>query len=114
MAARTNKRWIAAKKQQIKKQADRTKWAKRFTYPQRNLSIQDWKDLWAIWVKENPKGRTYHRFLKWRKVCYETRLRIDPDWYRLVKMPNWWLDFVEVPFSWWTRKKIIKSVTQKQ
>lgn len=109
MASRTNKKWIASKKAQLQKQASRMKWAKKFTYPTRRLSIVEWKEIWAIWAKENPKWHTYNWFLKWRKVCYETRLRCDPDGYRLVKLPSGWLEFVEAPLSGWTRKRLMKS-----
>lgn len=110
MASRTNKKWIAAKKAQLQKQAWRLKGCKRFEYPKRKLSLQEAKELWVIWGKTNPKWREYNRFLKWRKMCWETKLRVDPDWYRLVKLPNWWMEFVEVTISWWLRKKISKSM----
>lgn len=109
MAARTNKKWIASKKAQLQKQAQRLKWAKRFEYPKRKLSIEEAKEIGIIWSKENPKGRAYNRFLKWRKICWETRLRVDRDWYRLVKLPSGGMEFVEVPFSGWLRKKIMKN-----
>ena len=109
MASRTNKKGIAAKKKQLQKQASRLKWEKRFNYPKRKLNLEDAKELWIIWSKTNQKWNTYHRFLKWRKVCWETRLRVDPDGYRLIKLPPWGLDFVEVPISGWLRKKLVKS-----
>lgn len=110
MASRTNKKGIAAKKAQLQKQAQRMKWAKRFEYPKRKLWLVEAKEISVLWAKENPKGHTYNWFLKGRKVCWETRLRVDPDGFRLVKLPSGWLEFVEVPISGWLRKKIIKNV----
>jgi hypothetical protein len=107
--ARTNKRWIAAKKAQIQKQNNRNKGAKRFTYPKRKLSEQEAKDLGVIGSHTNPKGGTYHWFLKWRKVCRETRLTVDPDGYRYVRTPSGGSDFVEIPISGWLGKKLKKS-----
>ena len=109
MASRTNKKGIAAKKKQLQKQASRLKGEKRFNYPKRELNLEEAKELWIVWVKTNQKWNTYHRFLKWRKICWETRLRVDPDGYRLIKLPSWGLDFVEVPISGWLRKKLVKS-----
>ncbi len=112
MAGRTNKKWIAAKKAQLAKQAGRLKWQQKFNYPKRNLSLDLAKELAVVGAKTNPSGRTYNWFLKWRKICWETRMRIDPDGYRLIKMPNGWMDFVEVPISGWVRKKLVKRNKQ--
>lgn len=109
MASRTNKRWIAAKKRQLQKQASRMKWERRFNYPKRKLNLEEAKELGIVWAKTNPKWNTYHRFLKWRKICWETRLRVDPDGYRLIKLPSGGLDFVEVPISGWVRRKLVKN-----
>lgn len=106
--ARTNKKWIAAKKAQLAKQAGRLKWQKRFNYPKRNLSIELAKELSVVWAKMNPAGREYNWFLRGRKICWETWLRVDPDGYRLVRLPSGWLEFVEVPVSGWVRKKLRK------
>lgn len=108
--SRTNKQGIAAKKSQQAKQAKRSKGLKRFEYPKRNLGLQEAKDLWVIWVQTNPKWREYHRFLKGRRVCRETRLKIDPDGYRLVVLPSGSIDFVEIMQSWWVRSKMIKGL----
>lgn len=113
MASRTNKKWIAAKKAQLQKQAQRLKWAKRFEYPKRRLSIEEAKEIGVIWAKENPKWHTYNRFLKWRKICWETRLWIDKDWFRLIRLPSGWMEFVEVPISGWLRKKLMKNTTSR-
>ena len=107
--ARTNKKWIAAKKKQLQKQASRTKWSRRFNYPKRKVNLDEAKSIWFIWAKTNPKWNTYNRFLKWRKICWETRTKVDSDGFRLIKLPSWWLDFVEVPVSWWLRKKLAKN-----
>ena len=109
MASRTNKKGIAAKKRQLQKQASRMKGERRFNYPKRKVSLDEAKELGFVWAKTNPKGNTYHRFLKWRKLCWETRLKVDPDGYRLVKLPSGGLEFVEVPISGWLRKKLAKS-----
>ena len=107
--ARTNKKWIAAKKKQLQKQASRTKWARKFNYHKRKVSLDEAKNLWFVWAKTNPKWNTFHRFLKWRKICWETNLPIDSDWYALTKLPSGWLEFVERPIWWWLRKKLAKS-----
>ena len=107
--ARTNKKWIASKKKQLQKQASRWKWQRKFSYSKRRLNLEEAKEFWIVWAKTNPKWNTYNRFLKWRKICWETKLNIDSDWYRLVKLPSWWLEFIEVPVSWWLRKKIMKN-----
>lgn len=107
--ARTNKRWIAAKKAQKSKQAGRFKWAKRFEYPKRRLGLAEAKEIGAVWVETNPDGHDYHWFLKWRKVCWETRLTIDPDGWRFISTPSGGKTFVEVPISGWLRKKLIKT-----
>lgn len=106
--ARTNKQWIAAKKAQQVKQAKRSKGFKRFEYPKRNLGLQEAKDLWVIGVSINPKGREYHWFMKGRRVCRETRLKMDPDGYRQIVLPSGNTDFVEVMQSGWIRSKLLK------
>lgn len=108
--ARTNKQGIAAKKAQQAKQAKRSKGFKRFEYPKRNLGLQEAKDLWVIGVSVNPKGREYHWFMKGRRVCRETRLKMDPDGYRQIILPSGNADFVEVMQSGWVRSKIIKGM----
>ena len=111
--ARTNKKWIAQKKAQLHKQAKLWKWAKKFNYPKRRLSVEEWKTIWVIWSKKNPKNHEYNRFLKWRKNCIETWTSVDPDGFRLINLPSWGLDFVDVPMSWWMRKKLIKSTQHR-
>ncbi|MBS8122184.1 hypothetical protein [Candidatus Vampirococcus lugosii] len=106
--ARTNKKGIAAKKAQLAKQAGRLKGQKRFNYPKRNLSIELAKELSVVGAKMNPAGREYNWFLRGRKICWETGLRVDPDGYRLVRLPSGGLEFVEVPVSGWVRKKLRK------
>lgn len=110
--SRTNKQGIAAKKAQQAKQAKRTRGARRFEYPKRNVSLQDAKDMGFVGVVTNPKGREFHRFLKWRKVCWETRLRIDPDGYRMVILPSGWSEMVQVMQSGWVRWKMIKTLNK--
>ncbi|MFA7284195.1 MAG: hypothetical protein WC004_00025 [Candidatus Absconditabacterales bacterium] len=107
--ARTNKQGIAAKKSQQAKQARRSKGLKRFEYPKRNLGLQEAKDLGVIGVQTNPKGHDYHRFLKGRRICWETRLRVDNDGYRLIVLPGGSTDFTEVMQSGWVRGKILKN-----
>jgi hypothetical protein len=62
----------------------------------------------VIGVSINPKGREYHWFLKGRRVCRETRLKMDPDGYRMIVLPSGSTDFVEVMQSGRVRSKIIK------
>lgn len=109
MASRTNKQGIAKKKAQQQKQAARTKWSKRFEYPKRKIDLEDAKEIGVIWVKTNPKGHDYHRFLRGRKICWETRLRIDPDGYRFIRTPSGGSEMVEVPVSGWMRTKLRKN-----
>lgn len=108
MASRTNKQWIASKKKQLNKQAGRWKGEKKFNYPKRKVSLEQAKELGFVWAKQNPVGNTYNRFLKGRKICWETRLKVDSDGYALTNLPSWWLEFVEVPVSGWLRKRIVK------
>ena len=111
--ARTNKRGIAAKKAQLEKQAKRLKWGKRFEYPKRKLDLEEAKEMWVIGVYTNPKGREYNWFIKGRKVCWETRLRIDPDGYRYIRTPSGWSEIVEVSMSGWVRDKLKKTLSVK-
>lgn len=114
MASRTNKRWIAAQKQQKQKQAGRLKWGKRFEYPKRKLALEEAKDLGVVGVETNPKGHAFHRFLRGRKVCRETRMRTDPDGWRYIKLPSGSSDFAEVMLSGWNRKKLMKTLSSKK
>ena len=108
--ARTNKRWIAAKKAVQQKQAQKFKGLRRFEYPKRKLEIESAKELGIVWVHKNPKGWEYTRFLRGRKVCRETRLRVDPDGYRFIRTPSGWSEMVQVAVSGWLRNKIKKSL----
>jgi hypothetical protein len=108
MAWRTNKQRIAKKKAQQAKQASRMKWAKRFDYPKRSLDLKTWMEIWAIHEVTNPAWNTWHWFFRWRKVCFETRLRTDPDWYRYIRTPNWWMNVVSAPQTWYVRRKMSK------
>jgi hypothetical protein len=114
MASRTNKQWIAKKKSQQQKQAARTKGLKRFEYPKRKLDVIEGKELGVIWVYTNPKWATYNWFLRWRKICVETRMRIDPDGYRYIKTPSWGSDMVSVPVSGRSRSKLKKNMSVKK
>lgn len=114
MASRTNKQWIAKKKAQQQKQASRMKWLKRFEYPKRKLDLEESKELGIVWVYTNPRGATYNRFLKWRKICWETRLRIDPDGYRYIRTPSGWSEMVSIPVSGWTRNKLRKNTSVRK
>lgn len=107
--ARTNKRGIAAKKAVQQKQANRLKWGRRFEYPKRKVELEEAKEIGFVWAVTNPKGATYNRFLRWRKVCRETRLRTDPDGYRFIRTPSGWSEVVVAPMSWWISKKLRKS-----
>jgi len=111
--ARTNKRGIAANKAKLQKQAARLKGAKRFEYPTRKLTIEEGKELGVIGVVTNPKGHDYTRFLRGRKICRETRLRVDPDGYRYIKTPSGGGESVSVEVSGWTRKRMIKATRQR-
>ncbi|HCB51804.1 TPA: hypothetical protein DEP21_04540 [Patescibacteria group bacterium] len=114
MASRTNKQGIAAKKAQQAKQARRTKGTKRFEYPKRKITLEEGKDLGVVGLWKNPKGREYHRFLRGRKMCWETRLRVDPDGYRYIRTPSGGSEIVQVGISGWTRTKLRKNMTTKK
>lgn len=107
--ARTNKRGIAAKKAVQQKQAARLKWGRRFDYPKRKVELEEAKEIGFIWAVTNPKGATYNWFLRWRKVCRETRLRTDPDGYRFIRTPSGWSEVVVAPMTGWISKKLRKS-----
>jgi hypothetical protein len=107
--ARTNKRGIAAKKAQQKKQANRLKGSRRFEYPKRKLSLEDAKELGIVVQQTNPVGHTFHRFAHGRKVCRETRLRTDPDGYRMIITPRGNREMVEAPISGWVRKQLMRN-----
>ena len=109
MASRTNKKGIASKKQQLHKQASRTKGDKKFSYPKRKVTLTEAKEIGFVWGKTNPKWHTNNRFLKGRKLCRDTRLKVDSDGFRLVKLPSWWLEFVESPISGRLRKQLMKT-----
>ena len=108
MASRTNKQGIAKKKAQQQKQASRMKGAKRFDYPRRKLDLEEAKELGVVGEWTNAKGATYNRFLRGRKVCWETRLRTDPDGYRYIRTPSGGSEMVIAPSSGWTRTKMKK------
>lgn len=61
----------------------------------------------------NPKGVTYNRFLRGRKVCWETRLRTDPDGYRYIRTPAGASEIVLAPSSGWIRTKMKKMVRRR-
>ena len=111
--ARTNKKWIAQKKTQLQKQAKKFRWEKKFSYPKRRLDLEQAKEIWAIWVYTNPKWWEYHWFIRWRKVCRETRLRVDPDGYRMIRTPSWGTEMVSTNMSWWIRWKFKKMINSK-
>jgi len=111
--ARTNKRGIAANKAKSQKQANRLRGWKRFEYPKRKLTIEEGKELGVIGVVTNPKGNDYIRFLRGRKICRETRLRVDPDGYRYIKTPSWGGETVAVEINGRTRKKLAKATRQR-
>jgi hypothetical protein len=113
MASRTNKQGIAAKKAQQAKQARRLKGAKRFDYPKRKITLEEGKELGVIGVWTNPKGREYHWFLRGRKICRETRLRVDADGFRYIRTPSGGSEMVEVAVAGWVRTKLRKAVTGK-
>jgi hypothetical protein len=104
--ARTNKQWIAANKAQKARQASRMKGSRRFEYPKRKLTLEEAKEQGIVGVQTNPQGRNYSWFLRGRKICRETRLRVDPDGWRYVKLPSGSGDFVQVPVGGWLRKKL--------
>ena len=113
MASRTNKQGIASKKKIQQKQANRLKGSKRFEYPRRKLTIEEAKDLGAVGVYKNPKGHEYNRFLRGRKICRETRLRLDPDGYRYIRTPSGGSEMVSVPVSGWTRATLRKTTPSR-
>jgi hypothetical protein len=112
--SRTNKQGIAKKKALQSKQANRLKGGKRFEYPKRKLTIEEAKELGVVGVWTNPKGSDYNRFLRGRKVCRETRLRVDPDGYRYIRTPSGGSEMVSVPVTGWTRTRLRKGMGVKK
>lgn len=110
--ARTNKQGIASKKAQLQKQASRTKGQRKREYPKRKTNLEEAKEFGFIWAQANPKGNTYHWFQRGRKICWETRMRIDPDGRRFVRLPSGGTDFVQVHLSGWGRRKLQKAMSQ--
>ncbi len=111
--ARTNKRGIAAKKAQLQKQAQRTKGGVRFTYPKRKISLEEAKDLGIVMIQTNPDGHDYHRFAHGRKVCRETRLRTDPDGYRMIVTPKGGREMVDAHNSGRVQKQLKRQVRNR-
>lgn len=112
MASRTNKQGIAAKKKAQAKQAKRLKGLRRFEYPKRKLDLEDAKEMGVIGVYKNPAGKEYNWFIKGRKICWETRLRVDPDGYRYIRTPSGGTEMVQVPISGWLRTKMRRNMNQ--
>ena len=108
--ARTNKQGIAKKKAVQQKQSNRTKGMKRFDYPRRKLTLEEAKDLGVVGIWTNPRGSDYHRCMRGRKICWETRLRLDPDGYRYIRTPSGGTEMVVAPISGWTRVKMRKNM----
>lgn len=98
---------------QQQKQAQRVKGTARFSYPKRKLDLEDAKQIGVVVAKDNLKGNTYHWFYKGRKVCRETRLRVDPDGYRMIRTPSGGSDMVEVPMSGWVRRQVIRKLKKR-
>ncbi len=116
MGGRTDKQWIRQRRQQLKKQKKkiRSKWEKRFKYPKRKLSLEKAKSLGIVGAKKNPAGNTYHWYLKWRKVCWETGIRVDPNGYRLFKPPSGsGYDFKKVQLTGRKKRKLRDATTNK-
>lgn len=111
--SRTNKRGIAAKKAVQAKQASRLKGGRRFEYPKRKLELEEAKELGVVGIVTNPKGGEYNRFLRGRKVCRETKLRVDPDGYRFIRTPSGWSEVVSAVMSGWMLKKMRKAVRKR-
>jgi hypothetical protein len=109
MASRTNKQGIAKKKAVQAKQASRLKGAKRFNYPKRNISLEMAMSEGFVHAVKNPAGNTWHWFYRGRKVCWETRVRVDPDGYRYNRTPNGGQNIIQVFSSGFVRRKLKKQ-----
>lgn len=109
MAGRTNKQGIAKKKALQAKQASRLRGAKRFDYPKRNLELQFAMEQGIVHEVKNPKGSTYHWYVRGRKICWETKLRTDPDGYRYIRTPSGGMNVVQAPYSGYIRRKLSKA-----
>jgi hypothetical protein len=75
--------------------------------------MEEAKELGVVGVVKNPKWHDYARFLRGRKICWETRLRTDPDGYRFIRTPAGGTEVVDAPQSWWTRGRLRKSMSIK-
>jgi len=71
--------------------------------------LEQGKEMGFIVAKENPDGHIYHWFFAGRKVCWETRLRVDPDGYRYIRTPSGGSQMVQIPVSGWVRKQMAKA-----
>ena len=106
--ARTNKQGIAKKKAIQAKQANRIRGAKRFNYPKRNVSLEVAMQEGFVHEVKNPKGNVWHWFFRGRKICWETKLRTDPDGFRYVRSPSGGMLVVPVGQSGFVRRKLMK------
>lgn len=97
--ARTNKQWIAKKKEQQAKQ-------KKLIWTGSSI---------VEWIKKsytNPKWHEYQRFYRsWKYLCDTTSQREDPDGFRILRKANG--GEIEFKFywdqAWWYRKYIRKT-----
>ena len=77
------------------------------------MTLEEAKELGVVGGKTNLKNHEYNRFLRGRKICWETKIRIDPDGYRYIKTPSGGSEMVQAPVSGWTRVKLQKTVYKK-
>lgn len=102
--ARTDKQGI--RKNKLKQASSKTL---RFSNPQVKISLQEAKELGIVIPIENPKGRTFHWFVRGRKDCFETKMKWDLDGYRFYKNQTEWL-CCEIPMPNWARRRVRKSI----
>jgi hypothetical protein len=69
-----------------------------------------WRRFGVVGVVKNPLGHEYHWFLKGRKICWETGVRVDPDGFRMVKPPAGGMEVVEIVPSGRLRRKLKNRV----
>ena len=81
---RTNKQGIAKKKKlQVKSCKDRNIDMRDYWRGIARRSFEDQKINWNIKQVKDPSGKTYWWYTKGRKVCLETKLKLNPNGYCL-------------------------------
>lgn len=97
MSSRTNKIWILKKKQQLQKQKLKKQEIEYMNFEEREF--------------KNPLWNIYKRFYRsWKWINLTTKVREDPDWYRIIRKPNSWEIYrIYKWITWWLKRYIRKK-----